>query len=530
MSAVGAEEPVASDAGAQGVAAALRALTEAGTLRPLDAALGAWVARVRPGEEGDEGAATAALAAALASAATADGHTAWAVPEEPPWDAAVGVRWPGAAAVRAAVAASPVVGRSVADGRPLVWQGERLQLLRHAAAEARVAAALRARAALRRPSPDPAARDALIGQLFAGSWANPEQEAAVRAASEAALLVLAGGPGTGKTTTVVALLVVLAAAARAAGEPVPSVLLLAPTGKAAARLAESVAGQRARLREAGVDPALLAAVPDTASTLHRALRPANAFLTRWRHGAEQPWPHDIVLIDEVSMVDLALLDHALAATRPAARVVLLGDPGQLASVGAGSALADVVTAGGPVAGCVHTLTRSRRFPEDSAIGRLARAVRGGDADAALAVLDAGASGAGIAVGWGARAHDGARARRRAAVDEAVAAWRPVLEATSPSERLAGLTRHRVLCAVRRGPDGVEGFNAAIRAGLVEAGLLRRPVGLEDGVPLLITATATRASCARCRWACGPSSPILPSPQAGAPCCPAGCRPMSSRSP
>jgi exodeoxyribonuclease V alpha subunit len=187
-----------------------------------------------------------------------------------------------------------------------------------------------------------------VDVLFAGmppgttDW----QRTAVAAVPGARFFVLTGGPGTGKTTTVVRMLLMLLRHARACGLPAqPSIALAAPTGKAAQRLVQAIARGKAELQTALPSEDfrdLLPLIPHAdARTLHRLLgyRPMD---NTFSHGPRNPLAEDIVVVDEASMVDLAMMRQLLEALRPDAVLILLGDPGQLASVDAGSVLADIV--------------------------------------------------------------------------------------------------------------------------------------------------------------------------------------------
>ena len=156
--------------------------------------------------------------------------------------------------------------------------------------------------------------------------------------------VVAGGPGTGKTTTVARIVALLAEQAAARGDAPPLIALAAPTGKAAARLAEAVHDQARTLDVAApVRDQLLAL---DASTLHRLLGRRPDSDTRFRHDRGNRLPHDVVIVDETSMVSLSLMARLVDAVRPEARLVLVGDPGQLTSIEAGAVLGDIV---GPAA-------------------------------------------------------------------------------------------------------------------------------------------------------------------------------------
>jgi len=207
------------------------------------------------------------------------------------------------------------------------------------------------------------------------------QRQAVRTCLASRLGVLVGGPGTGKTRTVAT---ILAALLRDEGAT-PRIALAAPTGKAAARMGESIANAAALLEES--DPDLADSMRQVRpSTVHRLLgvrRGSAAF----RHNASDPLHHDVVIIDEASMMSLPLSASLLEALSASTRLILVGDPDQLASVEAGSVLADLVAARGPISSCVAELTANHRFGAGSAIGELAAAVRRGDVESVAHLLE-----------------------------------------------------------------------------------------------------------------------------------------------
>jgi exodeoxyribonuclease V alpha subunit len=304
--------------------------------------------------------------------------------------------------------------------------------------------------------------------------------------------VLAGGPGTGKTTTVARLLTLL----HEQPGPSPRVALAAPTGKAAARLQEAVAAEL---------PAELRSRTPDAATLHRMLgwRPGG----RFRYGRSQRLPFDVVVVDETSMVSLTLMARLLEAVRPQARIVLVGDPDQLASVEAGAVLGDLARApgrpepsldaaleavgvpgglvGGSVINGVVTLRHVWRF--GGAIAEFARAVQAGDADTAVALLRGGHPDLAFVDDGGDPGTGGVRA-------DVVAAGRELTKAAlrgDVSTALAALERHRVLCAHRRGPFGVTRWSAEIERWLrsdLGAALPDTSAGpWYPGRPVLVTA-------------------------------------------
>ena len=194
--------------------------------------------------------------------------------------------------------------------------------------------------------------------------------------------VVAGGPGTGKTTTVARIVALLAEQAEAAGAAPPLVALAAPTGKAQARLQEAVHAEARTLDSPQpVRDQLLAL---EASTLHRLLGWRPDSHSRFRHNRGNRLPHDVVIVDETSMVSLSNMARLVEAVRPEARLVLVGDPGQLTSIEAGAVLGDIVRAGGEG---VVVLEHVYRF--GAGIDALADAIRDGDGDAVIAALTAG---------------------------------------------------------------------------------------------------------------------------------------------
>lgn len=358
------------------------------------------------------------------------------------------------------------VGRP-GDYRPFILDdGGRLYLARYHDHEKGVAALLRARAERVLEPQDPVALKRDLRLLFAADDPDDRQRQAALLAQFKALTLVSGGPGTGKTTTVVKMLALLQLQA---GESPMHILLAAPTGKAAQRLSESIRDAKASL---AVPETVLASIPEQAQTLHRLLG-AQGDSGRYRHDAANPLSCDVLLIDEASMIDLAMMHAVLKALPPTARLVLLGDRDQLASVEAGSVFGDLCTSVGcsaalaarlapyhvnlPVvleaeglADCRIELIRSYRFAADSAIGALARASRSGDAAAFLASLAAGADVARLP-----------SSGLREALHQGYAAYRGVVREGDPAAAFAAFLRFRVLCAHRQGAAGVEGLNAQL---------------------------------------------------------------------
>ena len=420
--------------------------------------------------------------------------------------------WPDGAAWAGTMADSPVVG----EDRPLHLSGAQLYLNRLWVDQCLVASDLVARAARPVEDGDDEVLAEGLARLFEGD-ADPHhlQPIAAAAAVRSAVSVIAGGPGTGKTTTVARVLALLDEQALASGRPPPRMLLAAPTGKAGARLEEAVRSEAAELPIEDVTRQRLLDLRGT--TIHRLLgfNPGNR--TRFRHNRENQLPHDVIVVDETSMVSLPLMARLLESIRPDARLVLVGDPEQLASVEAGAVLGDIV---GPASRelCMGAAMRTRiavdtgyevpasdaRLPHSTlgdgivvlryvhrhgrAIAQLARAIQRGDANAAIAVLAAGDSN----VQWidAQGTEPGLTEAREAIEARAVQSGRAVIEAAAAGQADAALTAlngFRVLCAHRRGTDGVDGWTRQIENWLVQEvdGFSTGP-SWYVGQPLIIT--------------------------------------------
>lgn len=389
------------------------------------------------------------------------------------------------------------------DRAPLILDRHgRLYLGRYWWFERQVATAVLARARSPAPAVDRDRLRAGLGRLFPDAGGIDWQRVAAAMAVLRRLCLISGGPGTGKTRTVTSILALLV---EQAGDVPPRMALAAPTGKAAARLAESV---RAAKAELPLPAEIGSRIPEAAVTLHRLLgyRPGRA---NPRHGPDDPLHLEVLVVDEASMVDLPLMARLLAALPDPARLILLGDKDQLASVEAGMVLGDLCGRGrvpgyspelcaeiaavagdrlapaagpGPALGDrIVELRTSRRFGRDSGIGALAGAVNRGDADASLGIL---ADDRYPDVGL-----EAPRARVLADLIEQwlVPAWRQVTASPEPRAALAALNRVRVLCALRSGPQGVERLNERLARTLEAVGLIRREGALYAGRPVMLTA-------------------------------------------
>ncbi|MCT7658303.1 exodeoxyribonuclease V subunit alpha [Mycobacterium deserti] len=294
-----------------------------------------------------------------------------------------------------------------------------------------------------------------LSRLFPEGW--QEQREAAEVALTQSLTVLTGGPGTGKTTTVARLLALLAEQASLAGKAPLRIALAAPTGKAAARLLEAVQLEVGKLDAVDRDR-----LPElTASTLHRLLRSRPDNSSRFRHHRENRLPHDVIVVDETSMVSLTMMARLLEAVRPDARLILVGDPDQLASVEAGAVLADLVDGlGGRSDVRIAALKTSHRFGES--IGELAAAIRDSDADQVIASLRSGDE----HVEW-IDSDNPTETLRKVLVPHALR-LREAAILGDAAAALATLDEHRLLCAHRRGPYGVQFWNRQVERWLTDA--------------------------------------------------------------
>lgn len=335
---------------------------------------------------------------------------------------------------------------------------------------------LAARLALAPPVVDEQRLEAALARLGGGHF-SPEQREAVVAAVRRRTTILTGGPGTGKTTTVARLLALLAD--QAAGGL--SIALAAPTGKAATRLQEAVATELAAVAASWPEaPGLVGRLDGL--TLHRLLgwRPDNA--TRFRHDRANRLKYDVVVVDESSMVDLTMMGRLLEALRPDSRLVLVGDPQQLTSVGAGAVLSDLVVGyDGRSDSPVAQLSTNFRSEED--IKSLAAALRSGDPDEVVRVLRVTSD----QVSWLETSDEGEieEALRPDSLAAARAVWAAARD-EHPGAALAELDRYRLLCAHREGPYGVRRWNHLVERWLAEDPDIEVYGEWYVGRPLLVT--------------------------------------------
>lgn len=362
---------------------------------------------------------------------------------------------------------------------PFVLDGDAFFLRRNFLHEIAVADLVRSRRTQPQSPSAPITEDDLRG-LFNGSWRDEEapQRAAVSAAPGKRLFVLTGGPGTGKTTTVLRMLLALVRDHGARHGAPPVVRIAAPTGKAAQRLTEALRTGSRALHERPPHrqddvwqplptawwPHLAAIETAESGTLHRLLG-SRGGQGGFAHHRGHRLPADIVVVDEASMIDLALLRALLEALRDDAALVLVGDADQLTSVGTGSVLADLVAAL-EIQG-VGDLVRLRHcFRADRALVPINDAIRDGDAHAFEAAWNAAGGQASRHAPVDRRTLDpllSAWATRveRALVDAGAFDVLPAADGAVGLRAMNALRAQQLLCALREGPFGAVDVNARI---------------------------------------------------------------------
>jgi exodeoxyribonuclease V alpha subunit len=495
----------------------LRTFNDAGVLSAADVHVAARIAEL-VGERSD----AARLATALAVRGPRLGHVfvdletirdTASVESEAPLDLGA-LPWPTVEEWIAALTLSGLVTvgdkQTVAD-RPLRLIGARLYLDRYWREERAVARDLLELAGAEPPKVELEVLSEGVARVFGGD-SDLRQRLGAAAAVLHRFAVLAGGPGTGKTTTVARIVALLAEQAEVQGERAPLVALAAPTGKAAARLQEAM-HEQAMLLEVG-EPIRTLLIGLSASTLHRLLGWRRGGHSRFAHHRGNRLPHDVVIVDETSMVSLSQMARLVEAVRSDARLILVGDPGQLRSIEAGVVLGDIVgpaaeglrmSAGGrerlaqatgsevpvdrstdaPAIGDgIVVLERVHRYGGE--IARLAKAIRRGDPDGTVEALAA----APAEITWLPVDIEEGPGDLDVVKSEAVSVGSAVVEAAragAADDALAALGQFRLLCAHRRGPHGVSNLTLRLQGWLSD---LVEDLDLDQrdyvGRPLLVT--------------------------------------------
>lgn len=352
------------------------------------------------------------------------------------------------------------------DYTPLVLDGTRLYMRRYFDYECAIAHAWHMRSAM----PAGNVPQQKLDELFPLRDGDPlrDQRAAAANAIRYNISLISGGPGTGKTTTLASILALLL---EQDGSNL-RILLAAPTGKAAARMQEAIRQAKARLP---LSDEIRGTIPEAAQTLHRLLgmRPQDGG-NKWLHNADNPLACDVLVVDEASMIDMALMARLFAALPSKARLILLGDRDQLASVDAGAVFADLCTAGS------SPLNISFRFDSNSDIARLATALRTGDVDDMMEIL----CDTSDEVYWS------RNASRRAVIEHAASHY---LRFVALARDVPGIdvfkafSQFRLLTPLRQGLLGVAALNSGIEKHLASVGAIPPRAHWYAGKPIMISA-------------------------------------------
>jgi len=316
--------------------------------------------------------------------------------------------------------------------------------------------------------------------------------------------VISGGPGTGKTSIVATILALLLKQAELERL---RIALIAPTGKAAAKLQEAIRSMKTKLP---CPNSIKEEIPEEASTIHRMLGsiPDSPY---FRHNAKNTLPVDVVVVDEASMVDLALMSKLIQALPLQARIILLGDKDQLASVEAGAVLGDICDTGtehsfsqdfcknckevtgytihtqqngapeSEIRDCIIQLEKNYRFDSDSGIGAVSYAVNTGDGDRAIQRMKSGVYGD---ITWKNLPHPNDLPQVIKA--PIIQGYGDYLRDRDPFEVFQVFERFQILCALREGPFGVAALNIVAEQILREEGLINPGMRWYPGRPVLIT--------------------------------------------
>ena len=423
---------------------------------------------------------------------------------EPVADAA----WPEMKDWLQALHNSSLVGDGT-NNSPLVLENDhRLYLGKYWDLQQRLVEAIKTRVETQEPLPvDEELLKKGLDQWFENSAESDETDWQKVAAISALLnnfSIISGGPGTGKTYTVVKILALLLDQARK-NESSLQVDLLAPTGKAAAVLENAIKKEKEKNQED-----LFRDTSFKASTIHRRLGFGRGRPGSFLHDRKNPISSDVVIVDEASMIDLALMTRLVEAVPPGARLILLGDENQLASVEAGAIFGDICKCGedsgwspsffkkiksltgnspdGPVdekagalADCIVELKKSRRFTENSGIAKISSLIRDGDAAGALNCLLEG-NYEDLSLCSATNPQQLYETTRKLVLQ----GYRNYLEKSDPEEKLEDLNLFRILCAHRHGLHGVENLNRVVETILQEEGLIECTGNWYPGRPIMIT--------------------------------------------
>lgn len=407
----------------------------------------------------------------------------------------------------------PLVTTAAGEKQPFVLHNNRLYLQRYFSYESSILASIQSCIASEKKLRQQRLQQLITHKDFIRSLSSPDSD--IRLTEEekidwqqtAAIVgvlnnftIITGGPGTGKTTTVAKMLAILFTI-----DPAFKVALAAPTGKAAVRMAESLKGSKIDV-DIAIKEKFKTLVP---TTIHRLLKyvPDSPY---FKHDQTNPLVYDLVIVDEASMIDVALFSKLLAAIGPATRIILLGDKDQLASVEAGSLLGDlcqtqrrmnlmsaenvelinsfipvmeqqitigyIEAADNVLSEHIIELKRSRRFTGDGGIGTFSKAVIHGRMDEIEAFVDE-------------KRDKAVTIDTRYADDlfnDFIAGYEEYIGEKDISKALEKLNQLRVLCAIREGPQGLKAMNKKIESMLIKKGLVDNKIEFYNNRPIIVT--------------------------------------------
>lgn len=411
--------------------------------------------------------------------------------------------------------------------KPMLFQNSLLYFYRYWQAEHRIAGYLQQAVDFSEKFANTELNQSIFNQLFTGKAQTIDwQKIAVATALEKQFSLISGGPGTGKTTTVVKLLLGLQLKQQALQKPYLQIALAAPTGKAAARMKESLESKLAE--EKGLSEELKRSIPTEAVTIHRLLG-ARPLTEKTKYHTKNPWHYDLVVLDEASMIDLSMMEKVVQALKPNSRLIMLGDKDQLASVEAGSIMGELgsfidngysqshcdylkavtdyqIEAGNalPIGDCLSHLKHSYRFGEKAWIGELANAVNDQKINLSWEIFDKYKNSDKLEnfcypetkettdkSSW-------IEKSVQMVVDKAVELYRDYLQAVQKREKnpdsvsvkaiFEKFQKVRILSALRVSELGVERLNMAIAEGLRKASLVKFNHSRDRyiGKPILMT--------------------------------------------
>lgn len=406
---------------------------------------------------------------------------------------------------------SSVIGRP-GDNKPLILQDDkRLYLYRYWEYQQKLADFIRVktRQNYEFEASEKSALGASLNRLFpdSGTGETDWQKIAACISLLKKISVISGGPGTGKTTTITKILALLIESRLSRKKERIKIALAAPTGKAAARLSESISDAKMAI---DCPENIKELIPDDASTIHRLLGSASNS-PYFKYNEKRKLPVDVVIIDEASMVDLALMSKLTSAIPDNARLILLGDQDQLASVEAGAVLGDICNTGNDLAysevikngieeltgeviseqfgdslvsdigDAIVVLRKSYRFGDDSGIKIVSQAVNAGNDDLFYDIVNSG------------RFKDFSSGRLPSGIDfelmvkeHALKHFGSVFHEESIEGKLKQFEKFRILCAVRKGAYGVENLNLLIEKVLRQSGYIKSKEKWYVGRPVMIT--------------------------------------------